>query len=226
MKKLINFIFVIIAILFSSCQNEVKKDINALLGDNFKVSDVKSVTINDDFFTYTNDCEKMIEKKVELSEKVKEYEKSIGKVQSNINYHKWQMENLYNKNSSYSWEKKYYNEAKTNYNKDIQELEENKNQLKFYTDSLTIYTDSLNFLGNTKQVGKLYVAKYKVKNEYTKKYLDFNAYNVYAYNIDGTLHEVNKEKMQIVYSVFPNAKNDMKKAMDYFTSVAIDTLLN
>ncbi len=197
MKKFFSILFcVIVAMVAMSCGSKVEKDIKAVVADQAKVVDVKSINISEDFYLYTNEytenrsnyenCRTTTSNNGEMMrtyEKLMKFYKSIGYQDS-------------------------YNYSKENYEKYKAEWEDDCKRLDDYAEK------DKNFRENGAQAGKLYIAKMKGKNEYTGKYLDFNSYQIFAYDSDGTIHPIETDdSIQMVCSVYPKAKKDLEKAL-------------
>jgi tRNA(Leu) C34 or U34 (ribose-2'-O)-methylase TrmL len=202
MKKFINILScLIVAMVAMSCGSKVEKDIKVLVGDEFKVVDVKSVDIQKDFYLYTNEYSEVSEKHDAACDEAMEWTSLVARCKVLMDtYTDSQFEVLY---------------------------KENKASLDSVTAKRNEYYETMQMLKENQKKGKLYVAKLKGKNEYTGKYLDFNSYQIFSYDSDGSLHQVDTDNtIQIVCSVYPNAKKDMQKAMGMVGEMMLDALSN
>ena len=207
-------IIAIIGVMFMicSCGNaNVTKDVKSILADGVKLAKIESVNITSDFYTYTHEYihnRKMYEYS---REDTKMFGDWMRDEERDMKYYK-SLGSWYN--DCYKSSKKSYEEYKAKWENACKELEKYANIDK-------------NFINNGKQSGKLYVAKVKGKDKITGKYLDFYSYQIFTYDSDGTIHPIDADNaIQIVCSVFPNAKKDLKKAMEYAGAMVADALAN
>ncbi len=202
MRKFITLIIttIILAVSVISCGSKVEKDIKALVGNDIKVCDVKSIDIEEDFYQYTEEYNRFFEKNKEWSkDQIDWYAVKL----------KW--ENLFTG----------YPSAKE------RNKEEYDNVVKAYqkcVDSVSYYYNKCKALENENKVGKVYVAKMLGRNEITHKPNDYNSYSVFAYNSDGTIHPIETNSMKIIFSVFPKAKKDLQKVMGNALGELVDEI--
>jgi hypothetical protein len=75
------------------------------------------------------------------------------------------------------------------------------------------------------QSGKLYIAKLKGKDKYTGKPLNFNSYQIFAYDSNGKLYPTESDEfMQMVCSVYPEVKKDIEKVLEQAKAAFIDAM--
>ena len=81
-----------------------------------------------------------------------------------------------------------------------------KSQLDSYEGKASKYLEDMRSFEENLKSGKVYIAKFKGKNPLTGKYLDFNSYQIFSYNSDGTIHQVEADNdIQLICSVYPKA---------------------
>lgn len=131
------------------------------------------------------------------------------------------------KTDFYTYTNEYIVVKKTfeNYDKQFWSADSKKELEEAYA-GVCEYRDKVNFFKeNGRQEGQVYVAKLKSKNEFTGKYNNFNGYRIFAYDSDGSIHEVDSGKdMQMICAVFPEAKKDIKKALEVGLQMFADAL--
>lgn len=204
MKKFIVFIIaaIITAFAFNSCTSKVKNDIKTIVGDNVKVCSIKSITINKDFYKFTDEY---IKNKHALNDCISDIDFNESRMKSemkDMEYYKGWVQ------SAYKLSKQYYEEYKA-------KVEECKDSLKVLSE--------INGRLENNTIGKIYVVQLKSKDEYTHRYYDVYHYGVYSYNTDGTIHGINTEDTTpIIYSIFPKMVEDIEKA----TKIAVPIIAN
>ena len=207
MKK---FIFILIGaiLMFCSCSTSAVKDIKEI-SNGEKIVKVKSVNITSDFYKYTHEYIEHCENYDDCKKRVEFAGDSMRENESNMKFYK---------SIGYDYAYKSYKECYENYKA---EWEEGCKELDKYAEINKEYID------NGKQSGKLYVAKIRAKDDITGETLPFNYYEIFTYDSDGTIHSVDTDNnMQITFSVFPEAKKDLKKVMEYTGTMLIDGLAN
>ena len=206
MKKFIVFIITAIMLMATamSCGNNVKKDIETIVGDNVSVSAVKSIDIKENFYQYTEEYTRSFER-MEYWGKSK-----VGWLEVKLKY-----EDLFDK----------YPSSKSNESV-AKNYEDAVNSYQESVDSSSHYMGICMFLESEEDdSGKLYIAKMRGRNEYTNKPNEYNSYAIFAYNSDGTLHQIDTgDNMKIIFSVYPKAKEDFKKAMGDAMAELVDAL--
>lgn len=209
MKKFIVFIItaIILAVSAISCNGKVEKDIKTIVGNDVKVCSVKSIDINENFVFYTEEYNRCAEKQSYWGES------KVGWLKVKVKY-----EDLFKRYPS----SKEDAEIVKNYEEAVNSYQESVDSLGYYLGKV-MYWDSL----GDESTGKLYVAKLLGKNEYTHKPNEYNHYAVFAYNEDGSLHQVNTgENMRIIISTYPKAKKDLQKAIGDALPSLIDSFNN
>lgn len=207
MKKFIVFIItaIIMAVSFTSCGGKVEKDIKAIVGNDVKVCAVKSIDIKENFYQYTEEFttnHEQYENCRELTATAREY---MADAKNDMDFYK-----RLGYNDSYKISKESYEYFK-------KEWEDCSSRLDEYAKK------DKDIRSNGKQVGKIYVAKFLGRNEYTHKPNEYNSYSIFSYNNDGTLHPIETdEDMRIIFSVYPKAKEDLKKVMGDAMGALVD----
>lgn len=202
MKKFINILAcLIVAMVAMSCGSKVEKDIKAIAGDEFKVLDIKSVDIKKDFYLYTSEYANASQMYEDACDEIMDWIPIVAKCKVSMDtYTDPVFEEMYN---------------------------ENKAILDSITTKRGEYLERMNSLKSSRDKGKLYVAKLKGRDEFTGKYLDFNSYQIFSYDSDGSLQPTETDKyIQIICSVYPKAKKDIKKAMGKVQEMMLDALSN
>lgn len=206
MKKFINILFcTIVAMVAMSCGNKVKEDIKVVVADQAKVLEVKSIDIHEDFYLYTNEYTEN-RSNYEICRELTSGDGEMMRMYENDMklYKSWGYQNDYNR------VKEGYENYKAKWEDDCKRLDSYAEKDK-------------NFRENGAQTGKLYIAKVKGKNEYTGKYLDFNSYPIFAYDSDGTIHQIETDDaIKMICSVYPKAQKDLEKAMQIAGQMLLD----
>jgi hypothetical protein len=198
MKKFI-ILFAGLILAFASCTPKVEKDIKSLSAGEFKVLDVKTIDIKENFYQYTNQYAEVMKKFEAASEEAYEIAGNVGRSQA-----------MYEIFGGETY-RKAYKEAEASYK-----------EAEAKCDS---YATEAQNLENTLTAGKIYVAKVRGKDEFTGKYLDFNSYQLFSYDTDGSLHQVDSDRyMQMVCAVYPKAEKDLEKAMEKMRAMFFDAL--
>ena len=201
MKKFINILFcAIVAMVAMSCGNKVEKDIKNLVTDEFKVCDVKSVSIKEGFYAYTNEYIEASENYESAKEEASEWASLVARTKA--------LKNIYSDSYGSQFDELYT---------------ENKASLDSVIAKQNEYHEIMGKLQNSLKKGNLYVAKPKGKDEITGKPYDFFGYQIFTYDSDGSLHQVDTGKdIQIIYSVYPKAQKDFEKAMQVAGQILLD----
>ena len=206
MKKFINILFcTIVAMVAMSCGNKVEKDIKVAIGDQSKILKVKSIDINENFYLYTNEY-KANRSGYETCRVITSGDGEMMRMyESDMKLYK-----------SWGYQSD-YNRSKEDYEKYKAQWEDDCKRLNDYAEK------DKNFRENGTQTGKLYIAKVKGKNEYTGKYLDFNSYPIFAYDSDGTIHQIETDDdINMICSVYPKAQKDLEKALQVAGQMLLD----
>ena len=206
MKKFI-ILFAGLILAFVSCTPKVEKDIKKLTAGEFKVLDVKSVDIKNNFYTITEEYNSL---KANYESAVDEKSGWISLVARTKVY----MDGYQEGSDRYNTFKKLY--------------DENKASLDSVVVVCNGYYSKIQNLEKNAGKGKIYIAKLRGKDEYTGKDLDFNSYQIFAYNSDRSLHQVEFDNpfqnIEMVCSVYPKAKKDIKKAMGKLQEMFVGAL--
>lgn len=202
MKRFITILScLIVAMMAMSCGSKVEKDIKVFTADEFKILDVKSLDINKDFYLYTNEYAEAVQGFEDANDKALDLAGNLGRSEA-----------LYEIYGGESY-KRAYNEAQKLYDEADSKCDE--------------YASIAQGLQDKLKTGKIYVAKLKGKDEYTGKYLDFNSYQIFSYDSDGSLHPIEADNtIQLVCSVYPKAKEDLQKAMERVQEMMLDAFSN
>ena len=202
MKKYI-FIFVafIACVMFNSCSPISQKSVEKVLGAEIKNMKVETLHLDDEFYSYHQDCIEQTKKLHEFVETATDY---LDKAKDDFDYAR-----IY---------------VGLNNRKATQYRDSGSKNLKIaedYRDKSEAQLKIVNKINELHKSGDLYVAKFKAKNRFGKWDKDY-IYAIFTYNDDNKLYLYDGEdNIDIFMSAYPKDAEKMRKRIASYLNTSI-----